>query len=87
MLTLTRQGPASYYSAEPATIAAWLVEQDYRSEDARSQYEYLRLRKVKSLVIVYHNGTVLLQGADVASAHELLSTLVEQPATPELLPF
>lgn len=87
MLTLTRSGPASYYSAEPVAITTWLVEQGYRAEDGRSQYEYLRLRKAKSLIIVYHNGTVLLQGADVTSAHELLSGLVSQPAETIPLPF
>ena len=87
MPTLTRNGPASYYSAEPVTITTWLVEQGYRSEDARSQYEYLRLRRAKSLIIVYRNGTVLLQGADVTSAHELLGALVSRPAETELLPF
>lgn len=86
-LHLTRSGPASYYCATPAQISAWLVEQGYRSEDGRSQYEYLRLRKARSLIIAYHNGTVLLQGADVQSAHRLLSTLVAEPDTTAALPF
>jgi ribonuclease HIII len=85
--TLTRNGPASYYCAMPAAIGAWLVEQGYRSEDPRSQYEYLRFKRAKSLIIVYHNGTVLIQGADTPSAHQLLSTLVLQPVTTEQLPF
>ncbi len=85
--TLTRSGPASYYCPEPAQISAWLVEQGYRSEDSRSQYEYLRLRKARSLIIVYHNGTVLLQGADVQRAHQLLASLVVEPVTTEALPF
>lgn len=85
VLSLTRQGPASYYCAEPVAVATWLVEQGYRSEDPRSPHEYLRFRKAKSLIIVYHNGTVLLQGADVTSAHKLLSGLVETITEP--LPF
>lgn len=87
MPTLTRSGPASYYCPEPAQISAWLIEQSYRSEDSRSQYEYLRLRKGRSLIIAYHNGTVLLQGADVQSAHQLLSTLVAESVTTAALPF
>jgi hypothetical protein len=84
---LTRSGPASYYCAEIAGICAWLVEQGYKAEDGRSQYEYLRLRTARSLVIAYHNGTVLLQGADLTSAHHLLSALVQPDMTTAALPF
>jgi hypothetical protein len=85
--TLTRNGPASYYCAMPAQISAWLVEQGYTAEDGRSKFEYLRLRRGRSLIIAYHNGTVLLQGADVQSAHALLSTLVVEPDMTAALPF
>ena len=86
-MELTPQGPASYYCAEPVAITTWLVEQGYRSEDARSAHEYLRLRKAKSLIIVYHNGTVLLQGADTDSPRKLFGTLAARPVETEPLPF
>lgn len=86
-LAVTRSGPASYYCPAAAGICAWLVEQGYKAEDGRSKYEYLRLRKARSLVIAYHNGTVLLQGADLKTAHELLSTLVQPDMTTAALPF
>jgi hypothetical protein len=87
MPTRTRHGPASYSCAELVAITTWLIAQGYCGEDARSQHEYLRLRRAKSLIIVYHNGTCLLQGADITSAHELLSGLVPCPTETELLPF
>lgn len=86
MPTLQRQGPASYHSPEPIVFSAWLTEQGYTTEDPRSPHEYLRFRKAKSLLVVYHNGTVLLQGADTRTPHALFSTLVQEEAVSEL-PF
>ena len=86
-LAVVPRGPSSYYCPDAAAICAWLVEQGYRSEDARSAHEYLRLRKAKSLIIVYHNGTVLLQGADTDSPRKLFGTLAARPVETEPLPF
>lgn len=74
MLTLQHQGPASYSCSDPIQASAWLTEQGYRTEDPRSAHEYIRLRKAKSLIVVYHNGTLLLQGADTVSPRQLLDT-------------
>lgn len=82
---LTRSGNSSYYCAEIAAICAWLVEQGYASESAHSQYEYLRLRKGRSLLVVYNNGTILMQGADTASPRQLFDSLISQGQT--ALPF
>jgi ribonuclease HIII len=84
MFNLTPQSQSSYRCSEPAQIAAWLVEQGYHTEDPRNQYEYLRLRKARSLIVIYHTGTVLLQGADTETPHTLFQTL-ESPALE--LPF
>ena len=79
MLTgLTRSGNSSYYCAEIAAICAWLVEQGYVSESGHSQYEYLRLRKGRSLLVVYHNGTILMQGADTMTPRQLFDSLISQ---------
>jgi len=85
MPTLQRQGPASYSCPEPAAIGAWLVEQGYTTELSRSGHEYLRFRRGKSLLVVYHNGTVLLQGADTTTPRQLLDTLLDD--APAALPF
>lgn len=79
---LTRAGASSYYCAELAAICAWLAEQGYVSEPPHSRYEYLRLRKARSLLVVYHNGTILMQGADTAAPRQLFDSLIGQAALP-----
>lgn len=78
MFNVTRSGNSSYYCAELAGICAYLVEQDYVSAPGNSQYEYLRLRKGRSLLVVYHNGTILMQGADTATPRQLFDSLIGQ---------
>lgn len=82
MFNVTRSGSSSYYCAELAAICAWLIEQGYISESSHSQYEYLRLRKARSLLVVYQNGTILMQGADTATARQLFDSLIGQTALP-----
>lgn len=72
----------SYYCHDPVAVSAWLVEQGYTSSDPRSPVEYLRLRKARSLLIVYHNGTILMQGADTSTPRALFDTLIAQSALP-----
>lgn len=85
MPTLQKQGPASYRCTDPAAIGTWLIEQGYTAEDSRSGHEYLRFRKARSLLVVYHNGTVLLQGADTETPRQLLDSLIGEAA--ETVPF
>lgn len=74
MFTLQKQGSMSYSCSDPIQASAWLTEQGYTTEDPRSAHEYLRLRKAKSLLVVYHNGTILLQGAHIEAASLLLDS-------------
>lgn len=82
MPTLIKKSPSSYRCAVPQSFAAWLVEQGYRSEDPRSEHEYLRLRKGASLIVVYYSGSVILQGGDLETPRQLFAAL-----EPEQLPF
>lgn len=85
MFTLQHQGPASYSCSDPIQASVWLTERGYRAEDPRSPHEYLRLRKAKSLLIVYHNGTLLMQGADIESPRQLFDALLGEAVQP--MPF
>lgn len=85
MFTLQRQGPASYTCSDPIQVSVWLVEQGYQAEAPRSAHEYIRLRKAKSLLVIYHNGTILLQGADTDSPRRLLDAQMKEAAP--ALPF
>lgn len=84
MPTLIKKSPSSYRCAVPQSFAVWLVEQGYRTEDARSEHEYMRLRKGNSLIVVYYSGSVILQGGDLETPRELLNSLVLEPSQ---LPF
>lgn len=84
-MNITRSGNSSFYCADLASICAYLVEQGYRSAPGNSQYEYMRLTRGRSLLVVYHNGTILMQGADTASPRQLFDSLISQGQT--ALPF
>lgn len=84
MPTLVKKSPSSYRCAVPQSFSAWLVEQDYRTEEPRSEHEYIRARKGNSLIVVYHSGSVILQGGDLETPRELLKSLVLEP---EQFPF
>lgn len=79
------QSGTSYRTNNYIQLAIWLTEQGYKTEDARSKYEYLRLRKGSSLIVAYFSGTYLLQGSDIQSAKDLIQTLIETEA--EQVPF
>ena len=85
MFTLQKQGSMSYSCSDPIQASAWLTEQGYTTEDPRSAHEYLRLRKARSLLIVYHNGTILMQGADTETPRLLLDTLLGEAV--QSMPF
>lgn len=70
---------------ERLNAQGWLVEQGYQTEMSRSGHEYLRFRKDRSLLVVYHNGAVLLQGADTETPRQLLDSLIGEAA--ETVPF
>lgn len=85
MLTLSKQGPASYYCAYLPTLYPLLEEHDYCNIPAKSQYEAARYQRARSILVIYHNGTVLLQGADLDTPRALFATLMH--AEQSTLPF
>ena len=82
---LTPQGPASYYCAQLSALQTILEQYGYQSISTKSQYEALRYRQAQSIVILYYNGTVLLQGADIETPRQLFATLAH--ADQSALPF
>lgn len=82
---LTPQGPASYYCAQLSALQAVLEKHGYQSIATKGQYEALRFQLSRSIVILYYNGTVLLQGADLDTPRRLFARLVE--AEQQTLPF
>ncbi len=85
MFMVIAQSRVSYRTNSHIEMAIWFTEQGYKTEEPRSQYEYLRLRKAASLVVVYFSGSLLLQGGDVETPRALLQQLIEAPV--EALPF
>jgi len=82
MLSVTRQGPSSYYCATLALLTGWLEQRGYRSI-ATHQNEAARLQLARSIIVIYYNGTVLLQGADLITPRQLLdSLLIDQAELP-----
>lgn len=79
-------GNASYKSTHPDQVLGMLIEQGYRFQEPRSPSEHARAIKGNSLIVLYQNGTVLLQGADTESARPLLEAF-EPSDNYDVLPF
>lgn len=79
---IVRSGASSYYCADLAQLATFLETAGYRQEPTTSMYEASRWKKARSLIVVYYNGTVLLQGADTSTPRALFDTLNQQTAMP-----
>ena len=82
---LTPHGPASYRCANLPTLQTILVQNGYASIPTTSVYEATRYQRERSIIILYHNGTVLLQGSDLETPRRLFAKLVE--AEQHALPF
>jgi hypothetical protein len=87
MFLVIPQSGTSYRCNDHIYMAVWLTEQGYKTEDARSKYEYLRLRKGSSLIVLYYSGTVLLQGGDLEAPRDLIQTLTQPVEDTADLPF
>lgn len=86
-MVLTPQSSVSYRCTNHIELAIYLTEQGYRTEDPRSAYEYLRLRKGASLIVVYLSGSVILQGGDLETPRALFVALAAPVAETLDLPF
>jgi hypothetical protein len=82
---MQQQGPASYRCSQPEQAVEFLIANGYRFAQPRSTHEHARCTKGGSLIVVYNNGTVLLQGADTQSPRGLLETY--QTSQQAELPF
>jgi hypothetical protein len=83
---MQKQGPSSYRCTNTEDAVDYLIQNGYRFAQPRSQYEHARCIKGNSLIVLYNNGTVLLQGADTESPRALLDTF--QPTDVQIdLPF
>lgn len=80
-------GASSYYCAQLTELRSWLEREGYQPLPGRSQYEYGRWQLGRSLLILYHNGTVLLQGADTHTPRALFARLLADTTVQAELPF
>lgn len=82
---LTPQGPASYRCVQLSALATQLELGGYVPIPIKSINELARYQHGRSIVILYLNGTVLMQGGDLETPRKLFATLVE--ADQQSLPF
>jgi hypothetical protein len=77
-MQIIRSGASSYYCADLAGLTAMLEQHGYTAGPGRSSYEASRWSKARSLLVVYHNGTILMQGADTVTPRRLFDSLIGQ---------
>lgn len=82
---MEKAGSMSYRANEPEQVVNYLILNGYRFAQPRSPSEHARCTKGASLLVLYNNGTVLLQGADTESPRPLLESF--QPSQQIELPF
>jgi ribonuclease HIII len=67
--------PRSYHAADVATLTTALLHQAYRQLEVRSPHEHARLQKLRSLIVIYQSGSVVVQGADMDAGHAAIATV------------
>lgn len=82
---LTPHGPVSYRCVQLSALATQLELGGYAAIPIKSEHETARYHRGLSFVILYRNGTVLLQGSDLETPRRLFARLVE--AEQQSLPF
>ncbi len=82
---LTPHGPASYRCVKLSTLGRILIQNGYQEIPTTSPYQVMRYQWMCSIVVLYHNGTVLLQGSDLNTPRWLFAKLFE--AEQHALPF
>lgn len=82
---LTPQGPASYRCVQLSALATQLELGGYTPITIKSENEIARYQRGASILILYRNGTVLMQGSDLETPRRLFAKLVE--AEQQSLPF
>jgi hypothetical protein len=75
---LTRRSPSSFDTANMPGLEQYLLDNGYRPLPPRISTEYGRLRRGDSLIVLYHSGAVVLQGADIQSPLRLLDRLARE---------
>lgn len=75
-LRLCRRSPSSFECCTLSALAAFLQEHGYQSCAVRSPHEYGRYHKASSLLVLYHSGAVVLQGADRGMPTPLLAPFI-----------
>lgn len=71
---LWKRSTVSFDSDNPHAVADFLITNGYDAEPPRSHHEYARLWLHGALVVIYANGTVLVQG-DPTPSLTLLNSL------------
>ena len=74
-IVLARRSPSSFDCCNIPALDAWLQERSYRPYPAKNVTEDGRLRRGASLIVLYHSGSVVVQGGDVPLALRLLNSL------------
>lgn len=73
---LRRRSSCSFDCNDVPSLSQWLEAHGYTIHPTRTSIEYARLIKGRSLVILYHSGSVLCQGGTPEFTLELLAPLV-----------
>jgi hypothetical protein len=72
---LQRAGVSSYHADDPVLLTSWLEARGWQRTDGRSPSELARLWCGPRLVVLYHNGTALVQGLQPEQTHAALAEL------------
>lgn len=79
-LRLTRRSPVSFTANDVEMLAAWLGRRGWHALPGRSPSEHIRLVCGRRLVVLYHSGSVLVQGPHTELTLELLGQLESEAA-------
>ena len=78
--SIRRRSPVSFDCCDVPGLSDWLEARGYRQIAPRTASEFGRLQRDGSILVLYHSGAIVAQGADTLTATQLLGTLVPADA-------
>lgn len=75
-LYLMPRSACSFSVNDIQTFAAWIQRGGWRSFPGRSPAEFCRVSRGRALIVLYHSGSVLVQGPRPEETVKLLAQLV-----------
>jgi hypothetical protein len=79
MIHISDHGVNSLWTAEPAALAERMVKRGWKACRLQTPAQHAYLRHGRRVVVVFNNGTVLLQGLEIEDTRAMVKRIAALP--------